>query len=86
MIKDKPIIKSIIWTFIILIFPITSGAISQVLMMNNVQTMFIQGCFMLISLIFPIVYMCKFKISYKRFGLRGMEHGSAKKVLFFCRY
>ncbi len=83
MVKDKPIIKSIIWTFIILIFPITSGAISQVLMMNNVQTMFIQGCFMLISLIFPIVYMCKFKISYKKFGLREMENGSVKKVLFF---
>lgn len=67
MVKDKPIIKSIIWTCIILIFPITSGAISQVLMINNVQTMFVQGCFMLISLIFPIVYMCKFKISYKKF-------------------
>ena len=40
MIKDKPILKSIIWTFVILIFPVVSGVITQVLMMNNIQTMF----------------------------------------------
>ncbi|MEW9080919.1 lysostaphin resistance A-like protein [Terrisporobacter glycolicus] len=83
MIKDKPILKSIIWTFVILIFPVVSGVITQVLMMNNIQTMFIQGCFMLISLIIPIVYMRKFKISFKKFGLIKIENGSAKKVLFF---
>ncbi|WP_315115541.1 type II CAAX prenyl endopeptidase Rce1 family protein [uncultured Clostridium sp.] len=83
MIKDKPILKSIIWTFVILIFPVVSGVITQVLMMNNIQTMFIQGCFMLISLIVPIVYMCKFKISFKKIGLIKIENGSAKKVLFF---
>ena len=38
---------------------------------------------MLISLIIPIVYMCKFKISYKKIGLIIIENGSAKKVLFF---
>ncbi|WP_346940528.1 CPBP family intramembrane glutamic endopeptidase [uncultured Clostridium sp.] len=83
MIKDKPILKSIIWTFVILIFPVVSGVITQVLMMNNIQTMFIQGCFMLISLIIPIVYMWKFKISFKKIGLIIIENGSAKKVLFF---
>lgn len=83
MIKDKPILKSILWTFVILIFPVVSGVITQVLMMNNIQTMFIQGCFMLISLIIPIVYICKFKISFKKIGLIKIENGSAKKVLFF---
>lgn len=83
MIKDKVILKSIIWTFVILIFPVVSGVITQVLMMNNIQTLFIQGCFMLISLIIPIVYMSKFKISFKKIGLIKIENGSAKKVLFF---
>ncbi|GAA0765752.1 hypothetical protein GCM10008908_02680 [Clostridium subterminale] len=83
MIKDKPILKSIIWAFVILIFPVVSGVITQVLMMNNIQTMFIQGCFMLISLIILIVYMWKFKISFKKIGLIKIENGSAKKVLFF---
>ena len=83
MIKDKPILKSIIWTFVILIFPVASGVIIQVLKMNNIQTMFIQGCFMIISLIIPLVYMRKFKISFKKIGLTKIEGGSAKKVLFF---
>ena len=83
MIKDEPILKSIIWAFVILIFPVTSGIVTQVLKMNNIQTMFIQGCFMLLSLIIPIVYMWKFKISFKEISLIKMENAGAKKVLFF---
>lgn len=80
--KDKPILKSIIWTFVILIFPVVSGVITQVLMMNNIGTMFIQGCFMVISLIIPIVYIYKFKISFKKNGLIKIENGSVEKVSF----
>lgn len=83
MIKDRPIIKSIIWALVILIFPVVSGVITQVLMMNNIQTMLIQGYFMLISLIIPMIYMQRFKISFKKIGLIKIENGSAKKVLCF---
>lgn len=83
MIKAKPILKSIIWTLIILCFPVVSAVISLKLELNNTQTMFLQGCFMFSSLIIPIIYLRKYKISFKEIGLTNMENRSAKKVLFF---
>lgn len=83
MIKDKPILRSIIWTLIILCFPVVSAVISLKLELNNIRTMFVQGCFMFSSLIIPIIYVQKYKISFKQIGLINIEDGSTKKVLFF---
>jgi len=83
MIKDKPILKSIIWTLVILCFPVASAVISLKLKLNNIQTMFVQGCFMFSSLIIPIIYVRKYKIRFKEIGLINIENGSTKKVLFF---
>jgi hypothetical protein len=83
MLKDNPIIKSIIWTLAILVFPVSSGVIATVLKINDIQTMLLQGYFMLMSLIIPLVYMFKFKISFKKIRFKKIENGSVKKVLFF---
>ncbi len=83
MLKDKPVLKSFLWALIILIFPVTSGVITQVQKMDYIQTKFIQGIFMTASLIIPITYMYKSKISYKQLGLTKIKDGVAKEVLYF---
>jgi uncharacterized protein len=83
MLKDKPILKSIMWTLVILIFPVGSAVISVVLKLNDNQIMFVQGCFMYSSLIIPMVYMYKYKIGFKEIGLIKIKGGSSKRVLFF---
>jgi uncharacterized protein len=83
VLKDKPILKSIMWTLVILIFPVGSAVISVVLKLNDNEIMFVQGCFMYSSLIIPMVYMYKYKIGFKEIGLIKIKGGSSKKVLFF---
>lgn len=79
------ILFSIIWTALILLFPVTSGVIVTVLVMNSIQVFIIHGCFMLISLIIPIIYMFKKKINTTELGLKMTSRGSTKKSCSFYR-
>lgn len=81
--KTKPVLLSIVWTIVLLIFPVVSGIIVTVFKMNQIQIFLTQGCFMLLSIIIPMVYVCKKKIYIKEIGLRKMESGSIRKTLFF---
>lgn len=79
--KSKSILLSIVWTIVILIFPVVSGVIVVVFKMNQIETFLIQGCFMLLSLTIPAIYMYKRRIHIKEIGLRKMESGTIRKTL-----
>ncbi|MCA1076456.1 CPBP family intramembrane metalloprotease [Clostridium bowmanii] len=81
--KTKPVLLSIVWTIMLLIFLVVSGVIVTVFKMNQIEIFLTQGCFMLLSIIIPIIYVCKKKIHLKVIGLRKMEPGSIGKTLFF---
>ncbi len=81
--KTKPVLLSIVWAIVLLIFPVVSGVIVIVFKMNQIEIFLTQGCFMLLSIIIPIVYVCKKKIYLKEVGFRKMEPGSIGKTLFF---
>jgi uncharacterized protein len=81
--KTKTVLLSIVWTIVLLIFPVASGVIVTVFKMNQIEIFLAQGCFMLLSIIIPIVYVGKKKIYLKEVGLRKMELGSIGKTLFF---
>jgi uncharacterized protein len=67
----------------ILIFPVVSGVIVVMSEMNQTDKYLTQGCFMLLSIIIPVVYIWKMKINVKEIGLRKTEPGSIRKTLLF---
>ena len=81
--KSKPVLLSIIWTIVILIFPVISGVIATVFKMNQIVIFLIQGCFMLLSISIPVIYVCKKKIDVKEIGVRKAESRSIRKTLLF---
>lgn len=81
--KMKPVLLSIAWTIVMLIFPVVSGVIVAVFEMNQIDIFLTQGCFMLLSIIIPVIYVCKKKIYAKEIGLRKTEPGSISKTMLF---
>ena len=81
--KTKPVLLSIVWTIVMLIFPVVSGVIATVFEMNQIEIFLTQGCFMLLSIIIPIVYVCKRKVYANEIGLRKTEPGSLRETLLF---
>lgn len=78
--KTKSILLSIVWTIVILIFPVVSGVIAVVFKMNQIETFLIQGCFMLLSLTIPAVYIYIRRVHIKEIGLRKMKSGNIRKT------
>lgn len=81
--KILVICKSLLWSFLILLFPIVSGVISVVLSLDTVDILFLQGAFMLISLIPPTVLVWIGKWNKNDIGFSRFEFDSCKKYLFF---
>ena len=49
--------KSLLWCFVILLFPVASGTLSVILSLDSVGTLFLQGAFMLAALVPPAVFV-----------------------------
>lgn len=79
--KTKSILLSIVWAVVILIFPVVSGVIVVVSKMNQIETFLTQGCFMLLSLTIPAIYIYKKRVDIKEIGLRKIESGTIRKTL-----
>ncbi|MDE7330540.1 MAG: CPBP family intramembrane metalloprotease [Clostridia bacterium] len=83
MSKIKTILLSILWTAIILVFPITSGIIATVFELEQKIVFLVQGSFMLISTTIPLAYIKIAKHKFYDYGFSLPEKGSTKKVLFY---
>lgn len=83
MFKEKPIAKAIIWTIVLLLFPIASGTIATIAGYDVIRIYIIQGCFMLASLLIPLVYILVKKISLSELGLCKTSNQIGRKVLYF---
>lgn len=83
MVKLKSILLSVLWTVIILVFPISSGVISVVFELEQEIIFLVQGAFMLIATAIPLAYIKISKHKFSDFGFNLPEKGSAKKVLFY---
>ncbi len=81
--KKRPVLSSILWAIIILLFYVLAGVITQVIGMNDIQTKFTQGICIWLSVILAIQYMKKSKVGFNSFGLKLPDSDSYKKVLFY---
>lgn len=83
--KDKILIicNALLWCFVILLFPIASGTISVIFSMNIIETLFLQGVFMAMALIVPIVLVLCGKWRWREIGFAKTNLKECKKVLYF---
>lgn len=75
--------KSLLWGICILLFPILSGTLSAVFSLETVETLLLQGNFMLFSLLIPLVFVLTKKWSWSGIGFAKIDVSACKKVLYF---
>lgn len=75
--------KSILWCLVVLLFPVTSGALSVILALDTVETLFLQGTFMLMALIPPAALVLCGKWHWREIGFASFDFEGFKRVLYF---
>ena len=81
--KVLAICKSLLWCFVVLLFPIASGTISVILALDTVTTLFLQGTFMALSIIPPAIFVFSGKWQLREVGFASFDFKGCKKVLYF---
>ncbi len=81
--KVLAICKSFLWCFVILIFPIASGAVSVIFALDTVTTLFVQGIFMTMALIVPAILVFTGKWQWKDVGFASFDYKACKRVVYF---
>lgn len=81
--KFKAVIISMIWTVVIIAFPVTSGVIVVIGKMDANTARIIQGIFMYISIIVPFIYCKVKKITSEEIFLTGINKNGVKTCLFY---
>ena len=81
--KVLAICKSLLWCFLVLLFPIASGTISVILALDTVTTLFLQGTFMALALIPPAIFVFCGKWQLREVGFASFDFKGCKKVLYF---
>lgn len=74
---------SLILTIAMTIFPVASGVIIAIRNLNTIQSYWLQGLFMTLSLIVPVIYIKAVKINFKQIGFRVIKRENVKMVLYF---
>ena len=81
--KASAIGQSLLWCLVILLFPVASGTLSVVLALDPVGTLFLQGAFMLASLIPPVVLVLSGRWRWREIGLAAFDVEGCKRALYF---
>ena len=81
--KVLAVCKSILWCFVILLFPIASGAVSGILALDTVTTLFVQGTFMALALIVPAVFVLTGKWQWREIGFASLNDKDCRSLLYF---
>ena len=81
--KLRAILSSLVFSVILMIFPVTSGVIVVMNGMDAIQSYWMQGVFMMLSMAVPVVFMWITKMKPAQIGFTRVEKGSIKTVLYF---
>lgn len=85
MMRSKALVigKSLLWCLVILLFPVASGTLSVILSLTAVETLFLQGSFMLLALIPPAVFTFKNQWQWSGIGFARFDFERCKRALYF---
>lgn len=81
--REAAVGKSLLWCFTMLLFPVVSGTLSAVLSLDAIETLFLQGLFMLIAMIPPIAFVLRGTWRWRDIGFARFDAERCKKVLYF---
>lgn len=79
----KALCYSLIFSVVMTMFPVASGVIIAINKIDSIKGYLIQSAFMILSLLPPLFYMLFSKISPSKIGVKRIEKGSAKILLYF---
>lgn len=75
--------RSVLWGICILLFPVFSGVLSALLALKTVETLFVQGIFMLLSLVIPLILVTAKKWRWSEIGFAKFDGNGCRKALYF---
>lgn len=81
--KLRALISSLVFSIILMAFPVASGAIVVINSIGILQGYLIQGVFMMLSIAVPLIFIWIKKIKPSQIGFTRMEKSSIKTVLYF---
>lgn len=81
--KASTIFKSCLWGIFVLLFPVSSGALSVIFALDPIETLFLQGIFMLAAVIPPVFLVLSGKWSWRKIGFAPFDFVNSKKALYF---
>lgn len=81
--KKRLILISVLWAILILAFYIAGGVITQVLKLNEINTLLVNGVCIWLSVLIAILYIRKSRYDFGDMGFRRIEKESNNKILFY---
>ena len=81
--KSRAMLSSLIFSIVLVIFPVASGVIVVVNDMDAIQSYWLQGVLMMLSISVPAISMWITNMKPAQIGFIGIEKGSVKTVLYF---
>ena len=81
--KLRAMLSSLVFSLVLMIFPVASGVIVVMNDMDAIQSYWLQGAFMMLSISVPAILMRITNTKPAQIGFVGVERGSAKTVLYF---
>ena len=81
--RFKAFLLALLWCIVILAFPVASGVIATIAKLERIPTIILQGSFMLLSSVIPLVFLLTRKWGPKDIGLNKVTKDGAKNVLYF---
>ncbi len=84
--KLKTFFISLLWGLLIILFPVVSAVIAAVLGLDSIQTLFLQGGFMLLGLLPPCIMLISGRWSAKELSLAKPQREGCRSVLYFLPF
>jgi uncharacterized protein len=81
--KLRAIFVAIIFSILLMFFPVASGVIVTINDMDTLKSYWIQGFFMMLSLTIPAIFLLITKMRLSQIGFVRIEKGSIKTLLYF---
>lgn len=81
--KSAALRQSLLWGICILLFPVFSGTLSAVLSLEAVETLFLQGFAMLLSLLVPLIPILTKKWAWSEIGFAWPDGAGCRKAVYF---
>lgn len=81
--KLRAVLSALVFSIILMIFPVASGVIVVMNDMDAIQSYWLQGVFMMLSISVPAIFMWITKMKPAQIGFTGIEKGSVKTLLYF---